>query len=326
MIETDIRALPHGIELNCRSAGERGRPVLMFLHGFPEAAFVWDGMLEHFSRAENGGWRCIAPNLRGYGGSTAPAGAEAYRPHLLAADIEALIDDEGGRLACLVAHDWGGALAWTVANRSPQRLQRLAVVNSPHAATFLRELRNNPAQQAASAYMNFFVRPDAEERLAADDYRLLWKSFTGMGAAADGHGWLDEAMKARYREVWDAGLTGPLNYYRATPLRPPTADDPAANAVELPRRMLTVDVPTLVLWGLQDRALLPGLLAGLQDYVPRLTVKRIAEATHWLLHEQPQRIVDELTAFLADGTDDAAGPDGGPSPTAVTNPKKEDDA
>ena len=326
MISTDTRDLPHGIGLSCRSAGERGRPVLMFLHGFPEAAFVWDGMLEHFSQPANGGFRCVAPDLRGYGRSTAPTAPEDYRAPLLAADIEALIDDEGGRLACLVAHDWGGAIAWMVANRSPQRLQRLAVVNSPHAATFLRELRDNPAQQAASAYMNFFVRPDAEALLAADDYRLLWKSFTGMGAAADGHGWLTEAVKARYREVWNAGLTGPLNYYRATPLRPPTDDDPAANAVELPRRMLTVDVPTLVLWGLQDRALLPGLLDGLEDYVPRLTVKRIADATHWLLHEQPQRIVDELTAFLAEDADGIEEPDNAASSTPATDERGEDDA
>ncbi len=303
MIDTDLRALPHGIRLSCRNAGERGRPVLMFLHGFPEAAFVWDGLLEHFSQARNGGYRCIAPNLRGYERSSAPAEPQAYRVPLLAADIEALIDDEGGRLDGLVAHDWGGALAWTVANRSPQRLRRLAVINSPPAATFLRDLKRDPAQQAASAYMNFFVRPDAAARLAADDYRLLWKILTGMGDSVDGRGWLTEALKARYREVWDAGLAGPLAYYRATPLRPPTDRDPAARAVDLPRAMLVVDVPTLVLWGLQDQALLPGLLDGLDEYVPRLTVRRIADASHWLLHEQPQRVIDELAAFLGADAD-----------------------
>lgn len=299
MIETDARVLPHGITLSCRSAGARGRPVLVFLHGFPEAAFIWDGVLEHFARPENGGYRCVAPNLRGYEKSTSPKEPEAYRANLLAADVEALIDDEGGRVEMLVAHDWGGAVAWTVANRSPRRLARLAIVNSPHPGTFLRELRTNPAQQAASAYMNFFCRPDAEQILAADDYKLLWRSFTGMGAGPDRFNWLTDDVKAQYRAVWDQGLTGALNYYRATPLRPATDRDPAASAVTLPREMLTIDVPTLVLWALDDTALLPGLLDDLDDYVPKLTVKKIDGATHWVLREQPRRVIGELQAFLA---------------------------
>ncbi len=201
MIDTDDRALPHGITLACRTAGERGRPVLLFLHGFPEGAFAWDALLEHFSQPAHGGWRCVAPDLRGYGRSSAPADVAAYRPQHLMADIEALIDDEGGRVGCLVAHDWGGALAWGVAARSPQRLARLAIVNAPHPAAFARDLAHDPAQQAASAYMNFLVRPDAERLLAEDDFRRLWGVFTGMGAGAGGrHGWLTDGLKARYRE------------------------------------------------------------------------------------------------------------------------------
>ena len=161
MIETWLQPLPHGITLSCRAAGERGRPVLLFLHGFPEAAFVWDELLLHFARPENGGWRCVAPNLRGFERSSTPAEVAAYRPKHLVQDIAALIEAEGGRLACLVAHDWGGAVAWSLANQRPQLTERLAIINSPHPGTFLRELRDNPAQQQASAYMNFLIRPDA---------------------------------------------------------------------------------------------------------------------------------------------------------------------
>lgn len=305
MIETWLQPLPHGITLSCRAAGARGRPVLLFLHGFPEAAFVWDELLEHFARPENGGYRCVAPNLRGYERSSAPADVAAYRAKHLVQDIAALIALESGQqpLACLVAHDWGGAVAWNLANQQPRLMRRLAILNSPHPGTFLRELKTSPKQQAASAYMNFLIRPDAETLLAEHDYRRLWEFFLGMGAGKNadgtGYGWLTDAVKARYRAVWDQGLSGALNYYRASPLRPPRPDEPAAAAVELPREMLTVSVPTLVLWGLGDTALPPELIAGLDAYIPQLTLQTVPEATHWIVHEQPQRVIAALQNFLA---------------------------
>lgn len=307
MIETWLQPLPHGITLSCRAAGGRGRPVLMFLHGFPEAAFVWDPLLEHFARPEHGGYRCVAPNLRGYERSSAPTDVAAYRARHLVQDIAALIalESPGAPLACLIAHDWGGAVAWNLANQLPQLTKKLAIINSPHPGTFLRELKANARQQAASAYMNFLIRPDAEALLAEDDYRRLWDFFLGMGAGTrvdgSGHGWLSDELKARYRKVWDMGLTGGCNYYRASPLRPPRPEDPAAAAVELPRDMLTVGLPTLVLWGLGDTALPPELINGLDEYVPQLTLQTVADATHWIVHEQPQRVIRALQDFLPPG-------------------------
>ena len=304
MIETWQQALPHGIHLSCRAAGARGRPVLMFLHGFPEAAFVWDELLAHFARPEHGGYRCVAPNLRGYEQSSAPSDVAAYRAKHLVQDIAALIaiESAGQPLACLVAHDWGGAVAWNLVNQMPQLQQRLAIINSPHPGTFLRELQNSPHQQAASAYMNFLIRPDAETLLRDNDYRRLWEFFLRMGAGqpADtlGHGWLTDAVKARYRAVWDQGLTGGLNYYRASPLRPPRADDPAAAAIQLPHEMLTIRVPTLVLWGLDDTALPPALIEGLDQYITQLTLQRVPGASHWIVHEQPQLVIAALQDFL----------------------------
>jgi len=295
MIQTWQQPLPHGITLSCRAAGERGRPVLMFLHGFPEAAFVWDELLEHFARPEHGGFRCVAPNLRGFEQSSQPREVSAYRAKYLVQDLAALIAIEGAPLECLVAHDWGGAVAWNLANQLPQLTKRLAIVNSPHPGTFLRELQSNPEQQAASAYMNFLVRPDAEAILREDDYRRLF----GFFLAGGGERWLTPALKQMYRDVWDASLTGGCNYYRASPLRPPRGDDPGATAVTLPREMLTVGIPTFVLWGMQDTALLPGLLDGLDDYIPRLTIERAPHASHWIVHEQPQFVAQRLDAFLA---------------------------
>lgn len=304
MIETFLQPLPHGINLSCRAAGERGRPVLMFLHGFPEGAFVWDFMLAHFARPENGGYRCVAPNLRGFEQSDAPLEVSAYRPKHLVQDIAALIALEApppvGQLACLVAHDWGGAVAWSLANQLPHLIGLLAIVNSPHPGTFLRELKSNAAQRAASAYMNFLIRPDAEQLLAQDDYRRLWQFFANTKGAQGTQLplWLTEAVKAQYRAVWDAGLHGGCHLYRASPLRPARPEDPAAAAVDLLHAMLTVSVPTLVVWALDDIALPAALIEGLGDYVAQLTVHTVPDASHWIVHEQPQLLASLLQQFL----------------------------
>ncbi|HUR88030.1 MAG TPA: alpha/beta fold hydrolase, partial [Ramlibacter sp.] len=192
MIETFQQELPHGITLSCRAAGERGAPVLMFLHGFPEAAFVWDELLEHFATR---GYRCVAPNLRGFEKSSQPGDVEQYRAKYIMQDIAALIGIEGSPLECLIAHDWGGAIAWNIANQRADLTKRLMIINSPHPGTFLRELQHSPKQQKASAYMNFLIRPDAEQLLREGDYRRLFGFFREHG----GEKWLDDSVKQQYR-------------------------------------------------------------------------------------------------------------------------------
>jgi pimeloyl-ACP methyl ester carboxylesterase len=237
----------------------------------------------------------LAPQLRGYAGSSAPADAAAYRARHLVADLAALVERCSAPLDLLVAHDWGGAVAWALASQRPELLRRLLIINSPHPATFLRELKTNAAQQEASAYMNFLCRPDAEALLAEDDFRRLWPFF-GPGAEAT---WLNAAMKERYRAAWRGGLTGPLNYYRASPLRPATAPDDGLHKLVLDDAAVSVRVPTHVLWGEHDRALLPGLLEGLERWVPTLTVELVPDASHWIVHEQPARVVATIRRLLA---------------------------
>ena len=300
MIQTFQRELPHGITLSCRAAGEPGRPLMVFLHGFPEGAFIWDPLLEYFARPEHGGYRCVAPNLRGFEHSSSPPEVQAYRAHLLIKDILELVASESadGRIDTLVAHDWGGAFGWGLANAHPARLDRLVIINSPHPGTFLRELQHSPAQQAASQYMNFLCRPDAEQLLAEDDYRRVWPFFLNMGAGPDAHGWLTEEVKSQYRAVWDAGMTGGCNLYRVSPLKPtPPGEAPRAFPV-LPRERVTVDVPTLVIWAMDDVALLPGLLDRLDDFVPRLELKKVPGATHWIVHERPDWVAQEIERFV----------------------------
>ena len=300
MIEQFQATLPHGITLSCRAAGPQGAPLLMFLHGFPEAAFVWDGLLEHFA----GRFRCVAPNLRGFERSSAPAEIEAYRAKHLVADISALIDQQGGPLQALIAHDWGGAVAWNLAVQQPHKLRRLVIINSPHPATFLRELQHSPQQQAASAYMNFLCRPDAEALLAQNDFARMWPLFNNMGAidrpspSNPGGGWLTDAVKEQYRQVWRAGLTGGCNYYRASPLRPPTADNSAVMQLRFPAEFVTVTLPTRVVWAEDDIALGLSLLDGLEAFVPNLQLVRVPAATHWIVHEQPGLIAAQIDAAL----------------------------
>lgn len=288
MIHRRDVALPHGITLSCHAAGTAG-PRVMLLHGFPEAAFVWDGVMAALADR----MQCVAPNLRGYGRSSAPPGVEAYRAKPLVEDLAALIAHIGAPLDLLVAHDWGGALAWNLAARQPALLKRLLIINAPHPAAFLRELRDSPAQQAASAYMNFFQRADAEARLAEDGFTRLW-SFLGSP-------WWQPTgrERARYAAVWRQGLTGPLNYYRASPLRPPRDGDDAVRRLQFADAAVTVSVPTTVLWGEADHALLPGLLDGLARWVPRLSLQRVPQASHWIVHERPARVIDAIDAALA---------------------------
>ncbi len=318
-VELFDAVLPHGITLSCRRAGPAGvthAPRLMFLHGFPEAAFVWDEVMLALAPA----LRSVAPNLRGYERSSAPTDVAAYRAKHLVADIVALVEQTGGPLDLLVAHDWGGAVAWNLAAQYPQIMKRLLIINSPHPATFLRELRDNAEQQAASAYMTFLCRPDAEGLLAANDFARIWPFLHNPHGAA----WLTPEVKDQYRQVWSAGLTGALNFYRASPLRPPSGAPrpaeagrpprglskvaephllkPAHDAIhtlQLPDVMVTARVPTTVIWGEADIALRPGLLDGIERWVPDLALRRIPGASHWIVHEQPALIVAEIQRALA---------------------------
>lgn len=299
MIETWLEDLPHGITLSCRASGQAGRPVLLFLHGFPEAAFVWDDLMTHFAHPDHGAYRCVAPNLRGYERSSAPADVQAYRAKHLVQDMAALIGKlvpAGTPLAALVAHDWGGAVAWNLANQHPELMDRLVIINSPHPGPLLQALQNNPAQQAASAYMNFLVQPHAAAELSAQDFAGLFGFLSG--GPDHTAAWLTPEVKAQYRDVWQHGVQGGLNYYRASPLRPATASDPGVAAVQIAPAFLRIDVPTLVLWAQDDVALLPCLTDGLDAHIPNLELRPIADATHWVVHEQPERIRSEIARFL----------------------------
>jgi epoxide hydrolase 4 len=276
-----------GVKLHCGVAGDAGRPLMLFLHGFPEFWAAWRGPMEHFAAR---GWLCVAPDLRGYNLSDKPEGVEAYKAKHLMADVLAVAANYGKGKFVLVAHDWGGAVAWGVAIGFADRLERLVMVNSPHPYLFWRELSNNPAQQKASEYMNVFRLPKAERLLSENGYARLLAAFMHLPAA-----WRAELVAA-----WSqpGALTGGLNFYRASPMYPPTTDDPGARKLQLKPADFMVRVPTLVLWGDRDTALLPGCVDGLGQCVPDLKLVRVPDASHWIVHEKLEMVCREIEAFV----------------------------
>jgi pimeloyl-ACP methyl ester carboxylesterase len=290
-IDTFDLTLPHGITLSCRAAGavDAVQSVLL-LHGFPEAAFVWDEVMAALAPSA----RCVAPNLRGYERSSAPAEVDAYRAKHLVADLVAAIEALGAPIDVLVAHDWGGAVAWNLVALRPDLVRQFVVINSPHPGAFLRELRGSPEQQAASVYMNWLVQPQAAALLADDDFARLFRIIDRFGRAH----WMTPALRERYRAVWAMGLQGALNYYRASPLRPASDTDRSIDALVLPRSVLSVRVPTRVLWGDADEALRPGLLRGLNEWVADLQVQHVPDASHWIVHERPELVIETIAGAL----------------------------
>lgn len=282
MISFDYAELRNGMRLHYARAGE-GKPLL-FVHGFPEFWYEWKDQLEHFGRDHC----AVAVDMRGFNLSSKPPNVRDYRARHLVEDLLLFADHMGWNRFTLVAHDWGGAVAWSFAAMHPERLDKLIVINAPHALTFARELRDNPAQQAASRYMNFFREERAEGILSEDNYRRLYAmtidAWKGNGGRAD------DEIRAAYGAAWaqPGALTGSLNYYRASPLHPPTEAEP--QVVELDAAAFRVRVPTLVIWGEKDQALLTGNLDGLEQHVDNLVVRRVADAFHWIVHERPELV------------------------------------
>jgi epoxide hydrolase 4 len=283
--------LANGMLLHYVEAGTG--PLILLVHGFPEFWYEWKDQLAEFSRDH----RAVALDMRGYNLSSKPAQVADYRARHLVEDLRLIIEHLGGRPCVMVAHDWGGAVAWSFAAAHPDYLRKLVIINAPHPVLFARELRDNPAQQKASAYMNLFRSEKAERVLSEDGYRRLLAMTVNSWAD---NGGTSEEERAAYLAAWSepGALTGGLNYYRASPLHP--AEDAAAmlKLAELNARDLRVDVPTLVIWGERDQALLAGNLDGLERHVAPLTVHRIPDASHWVVHERPEQVNRIIRGFL----------------------------
>jgi epoxide hydrolase 4 len=317
---SDTPAISHeyadvnGVRLHYARAG-RG-PLMIFLHGFPEFWYEWTHQIAEFSRDHT----VVAPDMRGYNLSAKPAAVADYAMPKLVEDVRALaaalLPSTGGDRFTLVAHDWGGVVAWVFAAQHPQMLDRLVIVNAPHPNIFSRLLADDPKQQQASQYMLMFRGPNAEQTLSANGYAMLTTMVLGAGLK---DGTVTEADRKMYIEAWSqpGALTGGLNYYRAAGVGPPSTTDTPARADRAPSPApagdpppdppslaqmptLLIRVPTLVVWGEKDTALLPGNLQGLDRVVPALTIKRIPEGTHWVVRENAPEVNRAIRAFITE--------------------------
>jgi pimeloyl-ACP methyl ester carboxylesterase len=279
----------NGVRLHYAAAGS-GK-LILFLHGFPEFWYAWKDQLVEFGRDH----LAVAPDMRGYNLSSKPADIEQYRIKYLVEDVRALSEKLGHERFTLVGHDWGGAVAWAFAIRYPARLEKLVIINAPHPAIFQRELAQNPDQRRASQYMLMFRSPQAESILSANNYAALLEAVLSEGLK---RGYFTEEDKKAYLQAWSqpGALTGGLNYYRASRVGPDINQE-ARPLAEF--ESFAVRVPTLVIWGEKDTALLTGNLNGLEEYVPNLTVKRISDGSHWVVHEKPELINGLIRGFIS---------------------------
>lgn len=274
----------NGVRLHYVREGEG--PLMMFLHGFPEFWYEWKQQLPEFGRDH----LAVAPDMRGYNLSSKPAEVEQYRMRHLVADVRALAGHLGYARFSVVAHDWGGAVAWALAIAHPECLERLIIINAPHPGVFGRLLSEDPVQQRKSEYMVLFRNPEWESILAADNYRRLVDIvLTPLLRTGD----VTEEDRRAYIQAWSqpGALTGGLNYYRAARIGPHEGGNFALDPAKL-----KVEVPTLVIWGENDVALVSANVDGLPEFVPDLTVRRVPGASHWIVHERS----DQVNAWIRD--------------------------
>ena len=285
-------ALSNGTRLHYASAGEQGKPLILFVHGFPEFWYEWAAQLPEFGKDHF----AVAPDLRGFNLSDMPADLAAYKAKHIVDDLRLLAAHLGYEKFIVVAHDWGGAIAWNLAIALPQLLHKLIIINSPHPYLFMQALATDPSQKSASSYMNWLRAEGSEAALAKDDFILIDGFFTGMGQPHAN--WYDAATRAKYHECWSRGLSGGVNYYRASPLHPPTDSNQGPLQLNLKPEDFRVNVPVRVIWGENDKALPASLLDGLDSFIPDLQVTRIPEGTHWIIHEQPDRVNTLIRGYI----------------------------
>ena len=303
MTDTMTRVtLANGIELDVLDVGPKDAPTLIFLHGFPESHRTWRHQIAHLS----GRFRCIAPDQRGYRGSSKPQDVASYTPDKLIGDIFQLALALGVGEFTVVGHDWGGAIAWGVAllgqggGATGVRVTRAVIMNAPHPVTFQKLLYLDAHQRASSQYMRLFRDPasDAlvrEHGLAA----LLMKAFEGkLGSTPEPEE--AAALMADWSQT-DAAF-GMLNWYRASPIDVPPMDAALAlPAGYAPPPLPPLTIPTLVIWALDDMALPPGNLDGLEALVTDLTVVKVPDCGHFVPWEAPGAVNAALDTFLAHG-------------------------
>ncbi len=273
----DIQA--NGMTFRCREAAGDGEPVIL-LHGFPETSHMWLPLMAQLSAD---GYRCLAPDQRGYSPGARPEGPEHYHYDDMASDVFALADAWGADRFHLVGHDWGAGAGWAAVAKSPGRIITWSALSVPHLGAFGKAIRDVPEQKAKSQYIEVFQQPGvADAALAANDFAAL----KGVWSESP------PEQVEEYLSVFSqpGAITAALNWYRGS--RGLDPDDP--EIVFGP-----VEVPSLLIWGKNDMAI---GRQGVEDAAsfmrgPYTFVE--LDAGHWLIQEQPDRVCDEVSRHIA---------------------------
>jgi epoxide hydrolase 4 len=258
-------------------------PLIVLLHGFPEFWFGWRKQIAPLAAA---GFRVVAPDTRGYNLSSKPEGFEAYGVDLLAADIQGFIKELGAESAYLVGHDWGGSIAWATAMNHPEVVDRLAILNAAHPRKLSEGLKH-PSQLRKSWYFFFFATPGLPEQVVHANNWHFFRHFLH-----DANPEYTPAEIEQYVCAWEQpdAAAGMINYYRASVRQ---------NQKEAAEKLRPISAPTMVIWGELDAYLGSDLAEPAHEDVPDLRVERLPDASHWVHHDEADRVNQLLTEFFA---------------------------
>ncbi len=272
----------NGIKLHVMEAGPKDGPMIMFLHGFPEFWFAWRKQIGYFA---NKGYLVVIPDQRGYNLSDKPAGIEAYKTDELAKDVVGLIDFYGRDQIYLIGHDWGASVSWWTALKYPERIKRLVIMNVPHPKVMNANMLTNPRQMQKSWYIFFFQLPDAPEKLASAN-NFEWPVNVLANTSKPGTFKPEELEEYRQAFAQPGAFSSMVNWYRATLQcrnEPPTS--------------FRITMPLLILWGLDDVAIIPEQADQSLEYCDQARLVKF-DATHWIQHEKPEQVNQMIEEFI----------------------------
>ncbi len=276
----------NGIKLHVMEAGPADGPMVLFLHGFPEFWYAWRKQIAYFAER---GYLVVVPDQRGYNLSDKPKGIASYKIDELAKDAVGLIDAYGRDQIFLVGHDWGAAVSWWVSLKYPERIKRLVIMNVPHPLIMAKHLFGNQKQMERSWYIFYFQLPGVVEAFAsADNYQ--WPVNLLIETSRPGAFSPEELEKYREAFMQPDAFSSMVNWYRA-----------ALQARSAPPADFRIKMPILVLWGMNDVAIIPEQAEESMAFCDNGRLVKFEECSHWIEHEEAETINPMIDAFLKEG-------------------------
>jgi len=272
----------NGIKLHVMEAGPADGPMIIFLHGFPEFWYAWRKQIGYFA---DRGYLVVVPDQRGYNLSDKPEGIAAYKTDELAKDVIGLVDFYGREQIYLVGHDWGASVSWWTALKYPERIKRLVIMNVPHPKIMNRNMLTNPKQMQRSWYIFFFQLPNAPEKLGSAN-NFEWPVKVLAETSQPGTFKPEELEEYRKAFAQPGAFSSMVNWYRAT-----------LQCRNEPPASFRITMPLLILWGLDDVAIIPEQADQSLEYCDQARLVKF-DCTHWIQHEKPDQVNQLIEEFI----------------------------